>query len=272
MIACKDLLTFFNVAQHVGLNNGVVQMNKLIIGVSAYVAFLLAPIAANPATIVVPYTVPLPIAAGLPPLDLPTTPVQQFDPARGTLNDVGVALTGPFAWLPNNPADVVGLFLRFGSDHITTPFFPAGAGTKMANVTGTLTSPSALLTFTGTSSITGDLSFNWSGGPIASPDAIARAGATALSGTITYDYTPAPVVPMPPATWATQNLCSFGSCEALVNTLISAPMSAPLDLTQSGGLDVTATVPEPSTWAMMLLGFLGLGFAFRQSRRKASFA
>jgi PEP-CTERM motif len=31
-------------------------------------------------------------------------------------------------------------------------------------------------------------------------------------------------------------------------------------------------VPEPSTWAMMLLGFAGLGFAFRQSRRKLSFA
>jgi hypothetical protein len=33
-----------------------------------------------------------------------------------------------------------------------------------------------------------------------------------------------------------------------------------------------AGVPEPSTWAMMLLGFAGLGFAFRQSRRKVSFA
>ena len=31
-------------------------------------------------------------------------------------------------------------------------------------------------------------------------------------------------------------------------------------------------VPEPATWAMMLLGFAGLGFAFRQSRRKVSFA
>jgi PEP-CTERM motif-containing protein len=30
-------------------------------------------------------------------------------------------------------------------------------------------------------------------------------------------------------------------------------------------------VPEPSTWAMMLLGFAGLGFAFSRSRRKASF-
>jgi hypothetical protein len=35
---------------------------------------------------------------------------------------------------------------------------------------------------------------------------------------------------------------------------------------------VPGAVPEPSIWAMMLLGFAGLGFAFRQSRRKASFA
>jgi hypothetical protein len=34
----------------------------------------------------------------------------------------------------------------------------------------------------------------------------------------------------------------------------------------------TPAVPEPSTWALLLLGFAGLGFAFRQSRRKVSFA
>ena len=33
-----------------------------------------------------------------------------------------------------------------------------------------------------------------------------------------------------------------------------------------------AAVPEPATWAMILLGFAGLGFAFRRSRRKAAFA
>jgi hypothetical protein len=37
-------------------------------------------------------------------------------------------------------------------------------------------------------------------------------------------------------------------------------------------VDSVPGVPEPSTWAMMLLGFVGLGFAFRQSRRKVSFA
>ena len=34
----------------------------------------------------------------------------------------------------------------------------------------------------------------------------------------------------------------------------------------------SSAVPEPATWGMMLLGFVGLGFAFRQSRRKVSFA
>jgi hypothetical protein len=33
-----------------------------------------------------------------------------------------------------------------------------------------------------------------------------------------------------------------------------------------------SAVPEPSTWALMLLGFAGLGFAFRQSRRTVSMA
>jgi len=35
---------------------------------------------------------------------------------------------------------------------------------------------------------------------------------------------------------------------------------------------IATAVPELRTWAMMLLGFLGLGFAFRQSRRKVSMA
>jgi hypothetical protein len=33
-----------------------------------------------------------------------------------------------------------------------------------------------------------------------------------------------------------------------------------------------AAVPEPSTWAMMAIGFIGLGFSFRQRRRKVGFA
>jgi hypothetical protein len=33
-----------------------------------------------------------------------------------------------------------------------------------------------------------------------------------------------------------------------------------------------SAVPEPATWAMMLIGFAGLGFAFRQSRRRVAVA
>jgi hypothetical protein len=41
-----------------------------------------------------------------------------------------------------------------------------------------------------------------------------------------------------------------------------------------GGADISiAPVPEPSTWAMMLLGFAGLGFAgYRRSRKAISIA
>jgi PEP-CTERM motif len=39
-----------------------------------------------------------------------------------------------------------------------------------------------------------------------------------------------------------------------------------------GPFGAISVVPEPSTWPMMLLGFAGLGFAFRQSPRKMLFA
>ena len=37
-------------------------------------------------------------------------------------------------------------------------------------------------------------------------------------------------------------------------------------------VNVTDPVPEPSTWAMMLIGFAGLGFAFRHSRKRRAVA
>lgn len=45
------------------------------------------------------------------------------------------------------------------------------------------------------------------------------------------------------------------------------------ELNATGGtLNQTSAVPEPATWGMMLLGFVGLGFAFRNRRRMAYFA
>ena len=40
------------------------------------------------------------------------------------------------------------------------------------------------------------------------------------------------------------------------------------DFTSKGTVAITAAVPEPSTWAMMLLGFAGVGFmGYRRSRK-----
>jgi hypothetical protein len=49
--------------------------------------------------------------------------------------------------------------------------------------------------------------------------------------------------------------------------LAIAPVAAPLDLAGARGTD---GIPEPSTWAMLVIGFAGLGFtAFRRSRGSA---
>ena len=48
--------------------------------------------------------------------------------------------------------------------------------------------------------------------------------------------------------------------------------SPPVLLSQGPVTIFAAAVPEPSTWAMMLLGFAGLSFAFRQSRSHLSFS
>lgn len=69
------------------------------------------------------------------------------------------------------------------------------------------------------------------------------------SGTVTY---------APPLLWMTETDSIFGP---LVPTL-------PIDL--SGGFDITVydiPIPEPNTWTMILVGFLGVGALVRGRRR-----
>ena len=58
------------------------------------------------------------------------------------------------------------------------------------------------------------------------------------------------------------------------NSLINLGfVSGPVDLTIEGNgvFALGGAVPEPSTWAMMLVGFAGLGFAgYRSTRRCAA--
>jgi len=56
------------------------------------------------------------------------------------------------------------------------------------------------------------------------------------------------------------------------STVIGAGIVTTLYLPINGSITAATAVPELSTWAMMLLGFAGLGFAFKQSRRKVAIA
>jgi hypothetical protein len=51
----------------------------------------------------------------------------------------------------------------------------------------------------------------------------------------------------------------------LLSGLTSTDLRTPLDPTT-----LTASVPEPSTWAMMLLGFAGLGFMAYYKKKNAA--
>jgi len=58
-----------------------------------------------------------------------------------------------------------------------------------------------------------------------------------------------------------------------VDGIIATANSGALFETGSGNsINPVAAVPEPATWGMMLLGFVGLGLAFRVRRRKVGFA
>lgn len=71
---------------------------------------------------------------------------------------------------------------------------------------------------------------------------------------------------------------SFGPINTAVSGLGTFSETEQFVLTFTGAANVQANsqissaIPEPATWGMMLLGFVGLGFAFRKSRRKVSFA
>jgi hypothetical protein len=81
-----------------------------------------------------------------------------------------------------------------------------------------------------------------------------------------------PPIPMIPGV-TPQFLAETGGVQQVTAQLFaSANGNFPSNITFQAQSDIAEAVPEPSTWAMMLIGFLGLGFAFKQSRRKVSMA
>ena len=60
-----------------------------------------------------------------------------------------------------------------------------------------------------------------------------------------------------------------GAFDAFADNLTLATTNAQFG-TQSYDFQVAAAVPEPATWGMMLLGFAGIGFQIRRSRKRSA--
>jgi hypothetical protein len=66
---------------------------------------------------------------------------------------------------------------------------------------------------------------------------------------------------------------SFGqgiTTNAIAVDLDVLGVTGSIDIAQSQASISEAAVPEPSTWAMMALGFVGLAFAYRRARKVAT--
>jgi PEP-CTERM motif len=71
----------------------------------------------------------------------------------------------------------------------------------------------------------------------------------------------------------TGNLVGFTGGTITGQAVVTHDLGVEIYAINSGGSITTVPVPEPSTWAMMLLGFAGLGYAtYRGSRRTAAAA
>jgi hypothetical protein len=75
----------------------------------------------------------------------------------------------------------------------------------------------------------------------------------------------------PPTITTTTFSDVLAASESIDSTKIIPTITGTFEF-ESASMTVSSAVPEPSTWAMMLVGFAGLGFAFRRSRRKLATA
>lgn len=99
-------------------------------------------------------------------------------------------------------------------------------------------------------------------------DAMSRPGYGGLPFDVTAGTGPDPIYSTPPSSWTPESLTFFAGVSGSETITFSV---ANTGYDQSVGIDnlSVSPVPEPSTWAMMLAGLLGLG-AMGYVRRNAS--
>lgn len=140
----------------------------------------------------------------------------------------------------------------------TLVFDPLGTGLKVAISSDT---PNFKDLGSGSYHEDGFGNFTWAIQSTASNGGSGFAGAelkftiTDTSGLITFGTTSSSTGPNGSAN------CPSSGC-----TSIAVPFAADVTNDGTGAIGAVAAVPEPSTWAMMILGFFGLGFmAYRKS-------
>jgi hypothetical protein len=168
-------------------------------------------------------------------IQLLSTNIQQFNPALGTLNDVQLTLTGSFNWFPeldNHPPHQLVVTNFLPAFTISQTFIGVPVTDDLVPVT---------LNLIGTSTNPQFLNF--------------ITGTSFVTDQLLLQLFSISALP--------DQVSALGPNDQLVN--LQGTVTYDYTPAVSG-------VPEPSTWAMMLLGFAGLGFAFRTSRRRVSFA
>jgi hypothetical protein len=212
---------------------------------------VLAPTAGKAATITQEITVLSPSWPFGPTIGTGSTSFSQFDPTNGTLNGVTYAIAGD--WIPYTGFAYHGGFAG-----------PGGVGGTdrqwyylyTPNETTLLTSSSATFIQNGSNAAIGNGLFQ----PLdqTSDTALAQyIGVNSLS--LVYEY-------------ARDNLSdSLGINVFCPLAACTSPRSPTLSITYDYTPAAVAAVPEPSTWGMMLLGFVGIGFvAYRRKHNAPS--
>lgn len=208
----------------------------------AAVTLIAAPVSAVADTVAFNFTIELTGSGGVISLLSPSALTFQssafslFDPALGTLSSVSETVSGSLTWttgrtfeLSGGQSGAVGANLKVSDDTAVQTFRSFTSSPQFIDIdlSGTDSTGADLLAFIGKGTTTAYFALLGSG------TATQTLSAATLTGTLTYDYTPAPA-----------------------------------------GLPASAAVPEPSTWAMMLVGLAGLGYAAvrRKRTRRAQLA
>jgi hypothetical protein len=217
----------------VGLNNGVVQMKKLLTAVSSSVSLLLS------------VALPIPVGwAATTTLVANLSQANEVPPTGSPGTGTATVVLDPTAQTLAVNVTFSGLTSGTTASHIhcclASPFLPG------VNIPVATTLPTFLNFPLGVTSGTYSMTFDLTQASTYNP-----AFVTAHGGTVA------------------------GAEAALENALVAGETYLNVHTANFGGGEIRgflSAVPEPSTWAMMLLGFAGLGFVFRQSRRKVSMA